>query len=275
MSASAILQIVPVIFVLVVLIVAFVRHQAARQQQTQGVLWLQAMRMLITHIQRHRGISSAYLSGNNNFRSQMEEMQLQVSRDFEQISSVGDWIKTHNGWLLITQHWARLAGNVTRLPVERSIDQHNKLIKNILVLVDEIAVSHYLSGQSGFKSALWRELLTLAELLGQLRALGTVLTTQGGNWEAELPPQTGQRVQSSIQEIVNTLEGPRCRSGIDPDLLQKILDFLSFIDSNLLSEGPITSSENFYQVATQAIDQVYDQFDDELSSVNRRLVRSA
>lgn len=275
LSASAILQIVPLLFLLVVLVVAFVRHQAARQQQTQGVLWLQAMRMLITHIQRHRGVSSGFLSGEDALKGQMEEIQLQVSRDFEQISSVGEWIKTHSGWQLITQHWARLAGSVFRLPVEGNIDQHNKLIKNILVLVDEIAVSHHLSGQSGFRSVLWRELLTLAELLGQLRVSGTVITSVGESWQLDLPANTRQKLQDLMQEVIATLEGPRCRSGIDPNLLQDILNFLAYIDTTILTHGPIATADEYYRVATATIDLVYEHFDDEISSVNRRLSRTA
>src|SRR5690606_21551222 len=115
---------------------------AARHQQARGVLWLQAMRLLITHVQRHRGLSAGVLSGDRSLQSNMEEVRLQVSRDFEQIGSVGDWVKEHSGWQSITQHCARLAGNVYQLSLSRSIDQLNRLITNILAFVDEIADAH-------------------------------------------------------------------------------------------------------------------------------------
>lgn len=273
MSVSALLQIIPVLFVLAIMAVAFVRHQNARQQQTQGVLWLQAMRMLITHIQRHRGLSSAVLGGDRSLASQLEDTQLQVSRDFVQIGSVGEWIKHHEGWQLITQHWARLAGNIFNLTVQRNIDQHNKLIKNILVLVDEIALRHYLTGQGSVRSGIWRELLGLAELMGQARALGSVITACGEVWETTLPKGTRKQMQVICQEILNLLETPKCRSELHSDLFERVLEFLSLIETSLLSEGPILDASEFYKRSTAAIDCVLEQFDEELVAVSKRLVK--
>ncbi len=273
MGAGAILQVIPVVFVGVVLMVAFIRHQAARQQQTQGVLWLQAMRMLITHIQRHRGISAGVLSGDLSLKPRLEEVQIQVSRDFEQIGGVGDWIKSHHGWQSITQHWARLAGNVHRLQVERNIDQHNRLIKNILVLVDEIAVKHYLGSHSGLRSGIWRDLLTLAEYLGQIRAVGTVITAYGDQVNSS-SASARKELQKLVQDVLATLESPQCRGGLDAELLQEVIDLLSYVDTRILGEGPMAGPSDYYAIVTRVIDMLYEQFDHELSNVNQRLTRA-
>lgn len=58
------LQLVSVVLMLAALMMATLRHFSARQQQEQGVLWLQALRMLITHIQRHRGLAAGVLAGD-------------------------------------------------------------------------------------------------------------------------------------------------------------------------------------------------------------------
>lgn len=273
-AARAFLQIVPVLFVIVVVAVAFIRHQSARKQQAQGVLWLQAMRMLLTHIQRHRGLSSGVLSGDKSLQGMLEEVQLQVSRDFEQIGSVGEWIKVHRGWQSITQHWARLAGNVYRLPVGKSIDQHNRLISNILVFVDEIAAQHYLSGSSSFKSNIWRDLLTLAEFVGQIRAVGTVIAARNNDWDDKATADARQKLQDLTQALLAALELPRCRMGLDPETLQGVLDFLSYIDAKLLRLGSDVSAAEYYARATKALDILLERFDEELSQVNRRLVRT-
>lgn len=272
-SISLTLQIVPVAFVVVLLVVAFIRNQSARQEQTQGVLWLQAMRMLITHIQRHRGLSSGVLSGDQKLRPQLEEIQLQVSRDFDQISGVGDWIKAHSGWISITQHWARLAGNLPRLKVDRNMDQHNKLIKNILVLVDEIAIQHHLSSHNGFRSNIWHELLTLAELVGQVRAVGTVIAAHADD-EDRLVINSRKELQALVQEILATLESQACRQGLDSELLQDILNFLSFVDTCLIGEGPMVTASSYYDAASKVVDLIFERFDEELSVVNRRLMRT-
>jgi hypothetical protein len=274
LSTNTILQIIPVLFVLGILLVGFMRNQAARQQQAQGVLWLQAMRMLITHIQRHRGLSSGVLSGDSALRGDLEKMQVQVSRDFEQIGGVGEWIKGHGGWQSITQHWARLAGNLYRLPVERSIDQHTKLIKNILVLVDEIASQHYLGGSTHVGSNVWRDLLMLGELMGQVRAVGTLITATTEGKDDRVITNARKELQRLMQEILATLEAPRCQAGLDPELFQATLNFLTYVDTSVLSDGVMVSSPEYYRKVTEAIDAVYAQFDEELNSVNRRLMRS-
>lgn len=272
-TSHVLIQVVPIVLVLIALAVGFLRHQSARQQQAQGVLWLQAMRMLITHIQRHRGLSSGVLGGDRSLQGKLEEVRLQVSRDFEQIGSVGEWVKHHQGWQSITQHWARLAGNLHQLTFDRNLDQHNRLIKNILVFVDEIAVAHHLHTVSSVRTNIWRDLLTLAEYIGQVRALGTALAASGGEWDDVVVSRTRQDLQSLNQEIIATLEAPRCRLGLDGDNLQRILDFLSYVDMQLLREGALVSATDFYAAATQTLDRLFERFDEELALVNRRLVR--
>jgi hypothetical protein len=256
-----------------VVVAGLVRHQSARQQQAQGVLWLQAMRLLITHIQRHRGLSAGVMTGDRSLQVKLDETRLQVSRDFEQIGGVGDWVKQHEGWHSITQHWARLAGNSHPLSVTRCIDQHNRLIKNILVFIDEIAEQHHLHGGATVKTNIWRDLLTLAEYIGQVRALGVAVTSSGTDWDSPLANRSRQEIQSLCQDVLAAMDTPRCRVGLDPQNLQRILDFLSYVDMQLLREGPLVSAVEFYAEATRVLDQLFERFDQELAQVNRRLAR--
>jgi len=272
-TSHVLIQIIPVLVVATVLVIGLMRHQSARQQQAQGVLWLQAMRLLITHIQRHRGLSSGVLGGDRSLQMKLEEVRLQVSRDFEQISGVGEWVKQHEGWHSITQHWARLAGNIHQLTLARNIDQHNRLIKNILVFVDEIATQHHLYTGTQTRANIWRDLLTLAEYVGQLRALGTAFASSTGAWDDAVINHTRQDIQTLTQEILATLDTPRCRAGLDGGNLQRILDLLAHVDMQLLREGPLVSAADFYASATKVLDQLYERFDEELAQVNRRLVR--
>lgn len=271
--AFPVIEIIPIVILLVVTALTVMRHKAARQQQEQGVLWLQALRMLITHIQRHRGLCAGVLAGDHSLQERLAETQLQVSRDFAQIGAVGDWIKHNSSWQGITQHWARLAGNIPRLTVPRAIDQHNRLIKSILVLIDDIAVAHHLHSGPAFKFNIWRDLLTLAEYIGQARAVGTVLAAKGNDWSSSDYVKARTDLQHLDQQIVATLDLPRCRDGLDPESLQDVLDFLTFVDGQVLREGPLISAPEFYTEATKTLDRLYEKFDKELTRVNRRLAR--
>lgn len=269
-STNALLQIVSIMSVLVVVGFATARHYMARHKQAQGVLWLQAMRTLVTHIQRHRGLSAGYLSGMTTLKEDVESVQRQVSQDFEQISSVGEWIREHPEWQSITQHWARLAGNLANLPAARSMDQHTRLIKNILTLVDEIAAQHYLGVQTAPRLGSWRDLLALAELIGQVRAVGTAICAQHEHWETHFFNGAAKDLLSLTQEVFATLETPRCRHSLSPQLFQEVLDLLAYVDTYVLSEGPLISAPVFYQRVTETIDVLYTQFDSALTAVNRR-----
>lgn len=270
-ATKSLLQVIPLLLVIIIIVVALLRHQAARQRQAQGILWLQAMRLLITHVQRHRGLSSGVLSGDGALVTPLTEVQAQVSRDFELISGVGEWVKDHDGWQAITQHWARLAGNLGRLTMRQNLDQHNRLIKNVLVFVDDIAQAHYLYPLSGNRADIWRDLLTLAEYIGQARALGTSIAACSAQGDAEGRERSCQGLQALQQVILNTLESPRYRAGVRADDLQSVLDFLTYLDSELLSDNLSVSASDFYSVATQTLDRIYERFDAELIQANRRL----
>ena len=270
-SLQILIKVIPIILLIVIFAVALIRHQAARQKQELGIVWLQAMRLLLTHIQRHRGLASGYLSGDKALQAQMEETQKQVSKDFMHIAVVGDWVKSHQGWQSITQHWARLAGSIMTLPVARAIDQHNRLIKNILVFVDDIANAHYLSTSGNLRTNMWRELLTLAELVGQARALGMAVSASGSPPGSKVFEQARLDLLALNVTILATIEKSRYRNAMEPENLQAILNFLSYIDTHLLDKGPLVSGTEFYRVATQTLDWLYERFDFELAKVRKRL----
>lgn len=153
------------------------------------------------------------------------------------------------------------------------MDQHNRLIKNILVLVDDIALTHHLHRGAGFKASIWRDLLTLAEYVGQARAAGTALTAKDTNWGDSAFSQARRDLQRLDQEIIATLDMPRCRGALDDDILQSILDLLTYIDRQILAEGPLVSAPEFYKIATITLDQLYERFDQELTRINQRVAR--
>jgi Nitrate and nitrite sensing len=270
---SILIQSVPLMIVFAALAVTFARHYGARQQQAQGVVWLQALRMLITHVQRHRGLSSGFLAGDRTLQESVKDAQLQVSRDFDQIGSVGEWIKHSSSWQGITQHWARLAGNIHQLTVPSNMDQHNRLIKNILVLIDDIALAHYLHGGTTFKPNIWRDLLTLAEYIGQMRVLGMVVAARTYSPDDSAYLKSQKELQALEQEVLATLDLPRYRNALDGKMVQDTLDFLTYVDKNIVRDGPQVIPAEFYRVATDMLDLLYERFDQELTQVNRRLGR--
>lgn len=254
---------------LVTLIVIAVRLYNNRVLRREGLVWLQAMRVLITHLQRHRGLSSGFLCGDLSLGQPLEEVQRHISRDFSHIASDGTWIAQLELWQNITQHWARLAGSYSRLPIARSIEQHNRLIQSALALTDEIALRYRL--HTGGGRQMWRELLSLAEDLGQLRALGTAVVTQAQNPQSQSERPSLDGVQRALRRVRRSLERAEGGRRLDENTQACVEDLLRFVEATLLRGSITVSSADFYRTATEAVEVVYNHFDSELMSVVRRL----
>lgn len=253
-----------IIITLVVALSALVwciRRQQHKQKRAQGVIWLQALRSMLMHIQRHRGLSTTVLGNDRGLSAELEDAQRSVSRDLAHIALVGDWIKNNPNWDAITAHWARLAGQYQRLDVRKNLDQHNRLIRSILVFIDDVAAEHFLIGlQVG--EASWRSLLTLAEELGQVRAIGLAYIAcveRGDN-----APKLRNALQSQLGEFMLALEEVENKRPLPETYRKKLLQFITNYPEPLLRDSAACTLKTYYQHATGVMDELYLQFDDEL-----------
>lgn len=264
------LKAIPLLLVLIAIVFAILRHKKARLYQAQGVQSLLALRLLITHLQRHRGLASGVLSGQRSLLPMLEEMRSRVSDDIEHMGTIGEWLNQREEWRNIVQHWARLSGNVLRLNAQQSTDQHTRLITNILLLVDTMARAHFLSELPGRSASIWRELLSLAELMGQIRAAGMAIAASLDQY-TEPDLMARRRLDGLIKEAYQLLEIPHYATEMDAQLLQEVIDFLDAMDNLLLRDPSGAATTEVYQSATRILDAVYERFDTELASIQRRL----
>lgn len=241
-----------------------VRRQHQRQKRAQGVIWLQAIRSMLMHIQRHRGLSTTILGGDMTLFPKLEEAQRNVSRDLGHIALVGDWIKDNPNWEAITAHWARLAGQYQRLDMRKNLDQHNKLIHGILVFIDDVATEHYLTN-SQLEQVSWRYLLSIAEQLGQIRAVG--LAYIACIERNENAPRLRNSLQSLLGEFMAELEKPEFNEFIPSKQRDKTLQFIVRFPEALLENPYACPLTQYYQTATGVMDDLYAQFDEELQLV--------
>ena len=245
-----------------------VRRQHQRQKRAQGVIWLQALRSMLMHIQRHRGLSTTVLGGDMTLAPILEEAQRNVSRDLGHIALVGDWIKDNPNWEAITAHWARLAGQYQRLDVRKNLDQHNKLIHGILVFIDDVATEHYLTSVP-LDQVSWRYLLSIAEQLGQIRAVG--LAYIACIERSENAPRLRNSLQSLLAEFMVELEKPEFNEFIPQKQRDKILQFIVRFPEALLDNPRACPLKQYYQTATGVMDDLYLQFDEQLQLVLQRV----
>ncbi len=237
------------------------RRRARQQRQAKGLQWLASLRVLLGHIQKHRGLTTGLLSGNEaGMVAEIEGLQISVSRDLAAIAMVDLSIEENSRWQGITQHWARLAGNYRHAEPENNLTQHNHLIKNILYLIDDLAQECellYLKNAANKPLHLyWRELLAAAEFIGQARAIGTGVAAAGScdNVARIRLNFLCEKIQTNTRRLWSEI-------GCDKEQLGRINRLITCVNEHLMVTEPDISPTDFFDVATDALDSLLEQFD--------------
>ena len=245
-----------------------VRRQHQKQKRIQGVMWVQALRSMLMHIQRHRGLSATVLGGEYALMAELTSAQHAVSRDLAHIALVGEWIKENPNWEAITAHWARLAGQFHRLDIRKNLDQHNRLIKSILVFIDDVSREHYLLTLQNDKTS-WRYLLSVAEDLGQIRAVGLAYISSLEVGEAS--HRLRNTLQALMAEFSLEVEQVDFQQYLSVSNQQATQAFVEKYPKVLLLHADQCPLAQYYQAATDVMDGLYMQFDDEIMLIQRTL----
>lgn len=236
------------------------------QRYRDGIAWLQLLRVLLTKTQQHRGLSNGYLHGDSSAQSKIAQLQREISQQSNQLEVHGSWLIQTERWGSIKDHWQRLSANYMNHQPSYSLEQHNKLILNILHLIEDCAEQHHLQELSlqGDESVehLWKSLLFNAEFIGQARAVGTGVT-------AAKRCNSVERIRlkylhSKLTEFKQTARNVASSSALAPLLLS--------IEQDVILNEPNISSSDYFSMATQALDSVMEEFDQGLSDLKQTLL---
>ncbi|WP_053980849.1 nitrate- and nitrite sensing domain-containing protein [Marinagarivorans algicola] len=278
MEAKHLIMIASVLIAIALVLIFFVwnvRRQQKKYLQAKDFLALQALRSMLMHLQRHRTLSVAVLDGDQSMLAELALVQSNTSRDLQCIALEADWAKKDvpADWLAITAHWARLAGRYQYLNIRQNLDQHTKLIKNLLAFIDEIIttlnlrtprVGYPLQGQTS-----WRYLLDLTEGLGQLRAIG--LAYIASMERGEQAPRLRNALQTKVTELTQALELNDCNQSVSKSQKNSILQFIECFPEALLKNPKKCSIKHYHQSATAIMDALYMEFDKEIKKLQDRL----
>lgn len=244
---------------LLILIAAQKARRRRLQQQVLGLKWLKELKALISHVQKHRGLSNAYLNGSEKVMSTIEGLQSEMSRDVSRLSSLDDWVVEDLRWQNITEHLQKLTSNFAKLPVENNMMQHNQLIQSLLFFVDDVAQQYdllLLKSQGVSLQIAWRETLRTAEYIGQARALGTGVAVL--NHCDSVSRIRLNYLCRKIEENTATLWRQ-----ITPDQSQKdkVSELLHCIVEQTIKDKPDMDADGYFSLATTALDSLHDQYD--------------
>lgn len=255
-------------------------HRRARQQVSltlaQNTRQLALLRQLLTSLQRHRGLSTGLLSGDESMRAKLTDVRTDLDRHFATAQSLTS--RHSERWQGLADHWSRLR-QAENLNLANNLTQHNQIIRNAIYLIEDIALEQDLSqGRSelSYLPWIWRDVILAAEWAGQARAMGTGIAAA----EASSP---GQRVRMRFlhQQITQLSHGAferlKAQEGSNQAMTAQVSRsqtavnaFLNSVDQDLLSQArPTTSAQAFFNQATLAVDELLALVDLALEHLNR------
>ncbi len=267
-AMALVINVLPFLVAALLALAVALRLQFVRRRQAEGVMWLQSMRVLLGHIQQHRGLSAGIMAGQRALLPQLDQVQQAVSRDLVQVSGVGRWIKDQASWQAVTVHWAKLAGRYGSLGLLNNLEQHTRLIQTLMVFMADIASLHHLDSRRLERRYPWRACLELAELVGQLRAFGTALAAGGEHFEY------GPKARQTIKQLC----GQICKDALVvlPDTRVKpLFAFVSDVESGLLAAQPSLGAEAFFAMATLQLEAILTEFDRVLAGMRQGMLQDA
>ena len=223
---------------------------------------------LVGHLQQHRGMSSALLSGDQGFRTRLDGKGREIEQLIPSLRAVAreESTRAHpcltqNDLSLFQFQWGQLREKLGGLSVEQSIAQHSFLIDQLLqwlaalgesrvevLLVDRCArglVRNYAS-----------RLPALTECLGQARALGTSVAAQRGcsavaRVRLMFLVARAEALLSQAKEAGG--QGPKAeRAALAVQEMARVIR-----TRMLLSSGISVAAQEYFDIATAAVDSVF------------------
>jgi hypothetical protein len=255
------------------------KKQQVRKTQLYGIEKIVQLKSLITLSQQHRGLSAALINGNVKVKEQLHRLEREIDI-INQSLGLTDLVELNSRWKSFIDHWQRLSlanGNTNAL---NNFKQHTNLISNLLYLLEDEAERSLLTSNTiellpnlGF---VWRELIQAAENVGQSRAIGTGVATQGvcGDVDQIRLSFLQQQMRDAATNALNQLsctEDFRIehRSKIQY-ALEQTNDLVNIIEKDLVSASKVTiDSTVYFDFASLTISALHDVFDLQIKQIKQ------
>ncbi|WP_331345690.1 nitrate- and nitrite sensing domain-containing protein [Cellvibrio sp. UBA7661] len=251
-SLLVVFLVFPVGFLLFLIISLSLKKRQASALFFKGITYIKLLRSLLTRIQQHRGLTTGFINGNHAAQQNIATLSVQINQIIAELDAAGDWMKDNVKWSSLVDHWSRLSSIYIQGDADKNFKQHNMLIANLLYLIDDIADAHHLSKLTGEASDTdWRYLLSIAEYIGQARALGTGVAAKG---------ECSSVLRIQLNHLRNKIASSVDASWPDASRVE-IQKLLRCIETQLIVDHPCIQVEDYFQLATRCIEHVFDQFD--------------
>ncbi len=251
------------------------------QAERIGLEYLTGIRPLIQHIPQHRGMSGAFLNGDESFRAKMLDKQAAIDGMFEGLRKVdarlGASLQTGDRVRALVNEWQALKSAVFSMTPKQSLKAQTEMVAHVIDL------GHYVADTSGLildpqldsyclMDLVVMQMPILTEGMGQSRAIGSGIAARGEistqNW-AQLAIRL-DRIRVSAQAMNSDLdvifrENPAVKAALADKARQAsatVDGFARLINDKLLETQTITvSAAEIFSSSTKAINAVFDLYD--------------
>jgi len=251
------------------------------ESEELGIKYVQAARLPMQHIQQHRGMTAAYVNGATEFKSRIISKRQDVDKYLAQLqkleNELGDALKLKGTTKQLIQQWQNIKANSMSQKANVTIQNHSKLIANILNLIVTISDNSGITLDPKLDTyymglALVNILPNLMENMGQARAVGSSIAAKG-----KFTQNTFVRLSilvNNINTYANQLKSSMAsavgaNNGIRQDLgsmiegnNKAVEEMKNLLIKDLLEPEKITIASNkVFNTATHAINGSYKLFD--------------
>ncbi len=260
------------------------------EHEKTGVEYIVPLRQLIQHFPEHRGMTNAYLSGNENFRAKILSKRQQIADDIRLINQVdqqlGQDLETTVQWNKIKSEWQQLELSAFNGPAKQVFSRHTQLIAEVLVLVKNVSDKSFLTLDPDLDSFYIKEAVVnllpqVVENLGQARGMASGLAGKQVITQQERIKLTSLIL--TVQANINALKrGMRVLSQSNAILSEKIgsyvqqtiqdsENYLQFLQAEILNDNDISvKSTTVFAKGTAVIKsnfKIMDMLTPELSAL--------
>ena len=258
------------------------------KSERTGLTYISAIRPLLEHIAQHRGMSGAYLNGDQSFRRQMESKQAEVDAMFGRLGevdrSLGQTLNTSDRLVALQREWDGLKRQVWQLSPPQSFAEHNRVVQQAIDLIEYVADTSGLILDPHLDSYYMMDLLVmqmprLSEAMGQSRALAAGAAARG---ELDVDARIQltirlDRIRNIERALAHDLEviareNPALAAGLAASHREAgaaINSFASLLNDRLLEASSITvTGAEIFASSTRAIDGVFSLYDQMLPALD-------
>lgn len=260
------------------------------EKEKLGVEYNLHLKNLLDDLQQHRGMTNAYLSGDQSFENEIIIKKSQINLEIEQIDMINKnlegELKTAKKWAEVKDMWLHLQHNSSQLSVDDIFYRHNDIIGKLVLLMNHVGYSSNLFLDTKLENyhliESYMKIPMMAERIGQTRGFGAGYVAKKMRTEEEkqqlfvlsiLIGSTLEEINKAVNTVLSeNLPNKSLISSHLDETVSKTQIFLDTLNQHVLETDEIKITPNHYfLLASQAIDSSFKLYEIEAQALNHLL----